>query len=101
MAIGIDFDPAAMTINGFDVTQGMKLLGSSVIHFRARDAVHDLSLGRGLEVQLGRGSVDLPALLAILEEHNYNGFFTVDRDSDAEPVLHCTQAVEYLSRLFE
>ena len=101
MAIGIDFDPAAMIINGHDVVAGMKLLGSDVIHFRARDAVHDLSLGRGLEVQLGRGSVDLPALLGILEERNYSGYFTIERDSESESVLHCGQAVEYLNSLFE
>ncbi len=101
MAIGIDFDPAAMIINGLDVVGGMKILGSHVIHFRARDAVHDLSLGRGLEVQLGRGSVDLPALLGILEERNYSGYFTIERDSESDSVLHCGQAVEYLNSLFE
>ena len=100
MALGIDFDPAQMIINRLDVVDGMKLLAEHVLHFRARDAVHDLSLGRGQEVQLGRGSVDLPALLGILEEQNYNGFFTVERDAESDPVLHCTNAIEYLTRLF-
>ncbi len=101
MAIGIDFDPAAMIINGRDVIGGMKALGPQVMHFRARDAVYEMSMGRGLEVQLGRGSVNLPELLGILEEHNYNGFFTIERDSESEAILHCGQAVEYLDSLFE
>ncbi len=101
MAMGVDFDPAAMIINGIDVQQSMRLLAEHVISFRARDAVNDLSQGRGLEVQLGRGSVDLPPLLAALEEHNYNGFLTIERDFESEAVLHCAQAVEYLKRLFE
>ena len=100
MACGVDFDPAQMIINRLDVVAGMKLLAEHVIHFRARDAVHDLSQGRGLEVELGRGSVDLPALLGLLEEKNYNGYLTVERDAESEPVLHCGNAIEYLTRLF-
>ena len=101
MSIGIDFDPAQMIINRLDVLAGMQHLAEYVIHFRARDAVHDLSLGRGLEVELGRGSVDLPALLGLLEEKNYTGYFTVERDAESEPVLHCANAIEYLTRLFD
>ena len=100
MAIGVDFDPAQMVINGFSPTDGMQLLAQHVMHFRARDAVHDLSLGRGLEVQLGRGSVDLPALLGKLEEHNYTGYFTIERDELADAIIQCSQAVEYLDNLF-
>jgi len=101
MAIGIDFDPAQMIMNRLDAVGGMKFLAEHVLHFRAADAVLDLSLGRGLEVDLGRGSVDLPALLGMLEEQNYTGYFTVQRDAEAEPVLHCANAIEYLTRLFE
>lgn len=101
MAIGVDFDPAQMIINRLDVVGGMKILAPHVLHFRARDAVHDLSLGRGLEVELGRGSIDLPALLGMLEEQNYTGYFTVDRDAESDPVLHCSNAIEYLTRMFE
>lgn len=100
MALGVDFDPAQMVINGFSPNDGMLVLAEHVMHFRARDAVHDLSLGRGLEVQLGRGSVDLPSLLGKLEEHHYAGYLTVDRDEQADAVLQCTQSVEYLDNLF-
>ena len=100
MAIGVDFDPAQMIINHHDVVGGMQILAENVMHFRARDAVHDLSQGRGLEVELGRGSVDLPALLGLLEEKNYNGYFTVERDAESDPIMHCRNAVEYLNRLF-
>ena len=89
-----------MIINGFSANESMKLLGSSVMNFRARDAVRDLSVGRGLEVQLGRGSLDLPALLAILEEHEYNGYITVERDAESDAVLQCSQSLEYLDNLF-
>ena len=100
MALGVDFDPAQLVINGFSPVEGMGMLAEHVMHFRARDAVHDLSLGRGLEVQLGRGSVDLPALLGKLEEHQYAGYLTIERDEQADAVLQCSQSVEYLNNLF-
>lgn len=101
MAIGIDFDPAQMVINGFSPVEGMEAFADRVMHFRARDAVHDLSMGRGLEVQLGRGSVDLAALLGLLEEQQYKGYFTIERDEQVDVVLQCGQAIEYLDNMFK
>ena len=100
MSLGIDFDPAQMVINGFSANDAMAILAEHVMHFRARDAVHDLSLGRGLEVQLGRGSVDLPALLGKLEEYHFAGYLTIERDEQTEAVLQCSQAIEYLENMF-
>ena len=100
LAIGVDFDPAQLIINGFSPVDGMGELAEHVMHFRARDAVHDLSQGRGLEVQLGRGSVDLPALLGMLEEQHYAGYLTIDRDEESDAVLQCGQAIEFLTNLF-
>ena len=78
----------------------MKVLADHVMSFRARDAVTDLSIGRGVEVQLGRGSVDWPMLLGILEDQNYSGYLTVERDAGENSVLQCAQAIEYLDNLF-
>ncbi len=41
----------------------------------------NLARGRGLDVPLGRGSVDYPALLGSLEERGYRGYFTIQRDA--------------------
>ncbi len=100
LAMGVDFDPAQMIINGFSPVDGMRELAEHVMHFRARDAVHDLKLGRGLEVQLGRGSVDLPALLGLLEEQHYKGYLTIERDEQRDVISQCGQAIEYLDGLF-
>jgi sugar phosphate isomerase/epimerase len=99
--LGIDFDPAAFAMNGQDAVVAMKNIGSRVMHFRARDASRDHALGRGLEVPLGRGTVDFPALLAALEEHQYQGFLTVDRQTTAESALvDLAQSFTYLENLF-
>jgi sugar phosphate isomerase/epimerase len=100
MSIGVDFDPGEFTIHGHSADDAIRQLGAHVISFRARDAVRDLSLGRGMEVQLGRGSVDLPTMLAVLEENNYQGYIIIDRETDSEPVKQCTESLEYLTSLF-
>ncbi len=99
-SMAIDFDPGDFVINGFSATDAMKVLGEHVLNFRARDAVADLSQGRGLEVQLGRGSVDWAVLLGILEENNYAGYLTVERDAEENSLEQCAQAMEYLTNLF-
>jgi sugar phosphate isomerase/epimerase len=101
-AIGIDFDPAGLLLYGHDPVEAMNQLSASILHFRARDAVRDRDMpGGGTEVQLGRGSVDTPALLAGLEEHAYSGYVTVERhDDQGRSAAHCAQAMEYLDNLF-
>jgi sugar phosphate isomerase/epimerase len=96
----VDFDPASFVLNESSATDAMAKLAQHVMNFRARDAVRDFSLGRGIEVELGRGSIDWAALLGKLEEKNYNGFICVDRDAESNPVVQCAQGLEYLSNLF-
>ncbi len=100
-SLGVDFDPADFVINGFSPNDAVKILGEHVLNFRARDAVTDLSVGRGVEVQMGRGSVDWASLLGTLEEKNFTGYLTVERNAEDDSVLQCAQAIEYLSNLFE
>ncbi len=99
-SVVVAFDPGDFIINGFSPNKAIDLLGKHVMDFRARDAVTDLSLGRGLEVQLGRGSVDWPRLLGTLEENHYQGFLTVERTSEENSLEQCAQAMEYLTHLF-
>jgi sugar phosphate isomerase/epimerase len=100
-ALSVDFDPADFVINGYSAEDAIKKLGPHVKSFRARDAVTDLSQGRGVEVQLGRGSVDWSSLLGTLEEHHYDGYLTIERDSDENAVQQCSQAIEFLTNLFQ
>lgn len=99
-SVMMDFDPAELVMHSHDTQKALKLVGKDVVHFRARDAVLDLSLGQGIEVQLGRGVVDFPPLLAILEENNYQGFITVDRHPGVQTAVECSQSFEYLENVF-
>jgi sugar phosphate isomerase/epimerase len=96
---GVNLDPGNLIINGFSVTEAIESLGSSIRHVHAKDGVRDLAQGRGIEVPLGRGSVDFPALLGALEEFGYRGYFTIERDRADDPVFEIGQAVKYLRTL--
>ena len=96
----VDFDPASFVLAEHSPSDAIGLIAEHVANFRARDAVRDFSLGRGVEVEIGRGSIDWAALLGALEQKNYSGYITVDRDAEADPVSQCAQGLEYLSNLF-
>ena len=71
-------------------------LGPRVLHVHASDAVRDVSRGRALEVELGRGSADLPGLLGRLTEFDYRGWVTIERHDSADPVTEIGNAVAFL-----
>lgn len=98
-SIGINLDPGNLIVNGFSASAAARRLGQHVLHVHAKDGVRDLAQGRGLETQLGRGAADFPEILGILEEHEYRGYFTIERQHASDPILEIGQAVQYLRNL--
>jgi len=97
--LGIDLDPGGLIVHGHSVEEATSLLASHILHVHARDAVPDLAAGRGLEVPLGRGSVDFPNLLATLEAQDYRGYLTVQRNDSPTAVQEIGDAVQFLRNL--
>jgi sugar phosphate isomerase/epimerase len=97
--IGVDLDPGNLIINGFSPLEAVESLAPNILHVHARDAVRDLARGRGLEVPLGRGTADFPALLGALEDRQYRGYFTIAREDADEPEVEIGNAVKYLRNL--
>jgi sugar phosphate isomerase/epimerase len=97
--IGVDFDPGNLIIHGFSPLEAVAVLGPQILHVHARDAVRDLARGRGLEVPLGRGTADFPALLGALEDHQYRGFITIVREDSEHTEYEIGEAVKYLNSL--
>ena len=98
-SIGVDLNPGNLIVNGFRPDEAVAALGAHIFHVHAHDGVRDTARGRGLEVQLGRGSADFPALLGALEERGYRGFFTIERTQSEDPLNEISQAISYLRRL--
>lgn len=98
-SLGVDFNPGVLIVNGHSPSEAIKSLASHVLHVHATDATRDLALGRGLEVPLGRGSVDYAEILGKLEENQYRGYLTVARRESENPLVEIAQAVKYLKSM--
>ena len=97
--LGLAFNPGALIVNGFSARESLVALRTNVQLVYVNDAVRDLAKGRGLSVQLGRGSVDWPEMLALLDEAGYRGDFVIERQGAADPVKEIGQAVRYMGNL--
>ena len=97
--VGVDFDPGQLMIHGFSPSAAITALGPHVLHVHVRDAIRDLAQGRGLEVPVGSGAVDLAEMLGILQEHDYRGAFTLQRDQASDPLAEMAAASDYLRSL--
>ena len=94
--VAVNFDPANLIVNDFSPHEALAAIGPYIRHVHAKDAVRDLAQGRGVQVPLGRGSADLPALLGALEEYDYHGYFTIEREGSDDPVVEIAHAMRYL-----
>jgi sugar phosphate isomerase/epimerase len=95
----VNLDPGNLIIHGFSPDEAIRALGPRIVHVHAKDGVRDLAQGRGLEVPLGRGSADFPALLGALEEHQYRGYLTIERQACQHPQEEIALAVQYLKNI--
>ena len=99
-SLGVDFDPGTLIMNGHSPREALQALGPFVQHVHARDAVRDVSQGRGVETRLGEGVADFPQLLGILEEQRYRGYLTIQREGTRNAEADIAAAVAYLKQLF-
>jgi sugar phosphate isomerase/epimerase len=97
--LGVDLHPAGLIHHGHDPVEAVEALGPHIVHVHACDAVRDVARGQAIDVELGRGSADMPALLGRLEEFNYRGWITIERHNANDAVAECANAVAYLRSL--
>lgn len=98
-SLAVTLDPGNLIINGHSATDAARELGGQIMYVHAKDGVRDLAQGRGVEVPLGRGTVDFPEIFGILEEHQYRGYFTVEREHCDNPLGEVGQAVQFLRNI--
>lgn len=91
-------NPAELLAAGQSPSEAASALGDCVGHLYASDAVRDLSARGAVSVELGRGSVDWPELLSLLEEHNYRGWASLALRDGGDPA-ELENAVAYLRAL--
>jgi sugar phosphate isomerase/epimerase len=92
-------DPGNLLINGFSPREAAEALSTSIRHVYAKDAVRDFGRGRASEVQLGRGAVEWPELIGLLESQGYRGYLSVKREHPGDALLEIEQALSYLASI--
>ncbi len=98
-AMVVALNPGNLIINGFAPLDTVAALGGEIAYVRAKDGVRDLAQGRGVEVPLGRGAADFPALMGALEERSYRGAWCVERERCDDPIREIGEAISYLRNL--
>jgi L-ribulose-5-phosphate 3-epimerase len=122
--VSVNFDPANMVmVTGDDPVEGVKILKDYIVHTHVkdgyrlkpadpRDVYGFLGYGGGTdhakiaemvasgeffrELPLGKGSVDFAAYFDALNEINYNGYLTIEREVNHNPVSDITEAIEFI-----
>jgi sugar phosphate isomerase/epimerase len=97
--VGVDLNPADVIRAGGRPADFASGLGRHITHLYANDAVRGFGGAAAIEAPLGRGSADMPQLLAALEEFDYRGWATVERRNSPRPADECGDAIAYLRAL--
>jgi sugar phosphate isomerase/epimerase len=96
--VGVDLHPTNLILGGQAPRDAVDVLGPYVLHVHACDAVRDAT-GRSREVELGRGTADLPELLGRLTEFDYRGWVTIERRESVDPISEVENALAFLRSL--
>jgi sugar phosphate isomerase/epimerase len=99
--LAVNFNPGRLIVHGQSPEETLRALAGYVQHVHATDGVRDITFNRGQLTQLGRGSVDYPVLLGILEEQQYPGYFTVQREPSPNVVAEIRDGVKYLQAIMQ
>ncbi|CAH2714092.1 hypothetical protein BACCIP111895_01246 [Neobacillus rhizosphaerae] len=122
--VSVNFDPANMVmVTGDDPVEGVKLLKDYIVHTHVKDGIRlkpvnpsdvygALGYGGGTdhekiakmvasgeyfrEVPLGKGAVDFPKYFAALQEIQFNGYLTIEREVGTSPVKDISEAIEFI-----
>jgi sugar phosphate isomerase/epimerase len=98
-SLGVNFDPANLMMNGFSPYESARALAGRVVHVHARDARKAGTSRAAQEVPLGHGDLDWMLLLGTLEEMDYRGWLTVQRETGTNRAADVTAGVGFLRRL--
>jgi sugar phosphate isomerase/epimerase len=97
--LGANLDAANLMTHGFDVMASMRALREKIVHVHAKDARAAGASRQAQEVPLGHGDIDWLEFLGVLEEFEYRGWLTVEREGGSDRVGDVAAGVKFLQRL--
>ena len=98
-SLGAALDPADLLLNGFDPYAAARALGRRIVLADAKDARVVGASRKAQEVPLGHGDIDWMQFLSVLEEVEYRGWLTVEREGGDSRLADVTAGVAFLRRL--
>lgn len=98
-SLGVNLDPANLLMHGFDIHASARALAGKIVHSHAKDARRTSASRAVQEVPLGHGDIDWLNYLGLLEEIEYRGWLTVERESGDNRLADVANAVVFLRRL--
>ncbi len=99
--LGVNLDPANLLAHGFPPFEAVRALNRRIVHIHAKDARRGSSSRATQEVPLGAGDIDWLAFLGLLEEIEYRGWLTVERESGDNRAADVAAGVAFLRRLVD
>jgi sugar phosphate isomerase/epimerase len=97
--LGVNLDPANLLMHGFDPVESTRALRGWIKHLHAKDARRASASRSGQEVPLGHGDIDWMGFLGLLEEIEYRGWITIERESGSDRIGDVAAGVALLRRL--
>jgi sugar phosphate isomerase/epimerase len=97
--LGVNLDPANLLMHGFDSVESTRALLGWVRHLHAKDARQASASQSAQEVPLGHGDIDWMGFLGLLEEIEYRGWITIERESGPNRLSDVAAGVAFLRRL--
>jgi L-ribulose-5-phosphate 3-epimerase len=98
-ALGVNLDPANLLMHGFDPYASTQALGRRIVHSHAKDARQASASRSAQEVPLGHGDIDWMKYLAVLEEIEYRGWLTIERETGENRLADVAAGLSFLRRL--
>jgi sugar phosphate isomerase/epimerase len=98
-SLGANYDPANLLMHGFDVYASLRALRGKVVHVHAKDARAGKASRAAQEVPLGHGDIDWLELVSGLEEIEYRGWLTIEREVGDNRLGDISGGVAFLRRL--
>lgn len=98
-SLGVNLDPANLLLHGFDPYASIQALGRRIVHTHAKDARQASASRAAQEVPLGHGDIDWMKYVATLEEVEYRGWLTIERETGENRLADIAAGVAFLRRL--
>jgi sugar phosphate isomerase/epimerase len=96
--LGVNLDPANLLMHGFDPCESVRALKGKIVHSHAKDARKVSASRTAHEVPLGHGDIDWMEFLGALEEVEYRGWLTIEREVSDNRLADVAAAVTFLRR---